>query len=53
MRAWFMDNNTTVDQREHHYLDPPEFVAMEYLDKLGVSHWKVINPRECNTQKHV
>ncbi|XP_038052093.1 1,2-dihydroxy-3-keto-5-methylthiopentene dioxygenase-like [Patiria miniata] len=40
VRAWHMDDSN-VDQREPHQLDPPQFVDFDYLKTLGVLYWKV------------
>ncbi|XP_074656835.1 acireductone dioxygenase-like isoform X2 [Tubulanus polymorphus] len=40
MRAWFMDT-IDADQRELHMTDPPQFVALEDLKKLGLLYWKL------------
>ncbi|KAL4218179.1 Ard4p [Mactra antiquata] len=41
VRAWFMDNDTSVDQREPHQLDPPQPVTLETLADLGVLYYNV------------
>ena len=41
VRAWYMDEDTTVDQRQPHMLSPPKFVELTYLEKLGVLYRKV------------
>lgn len=44
VRAWFMDNDTTTDQRKEHQLDPPQFVDLKTLyEKTGVEYFKVIS----------
>lgn len=42
VRAWYMDNNLTIDQRESHHLDPPKIVDLDKLKELGVLYWQVI-----------
>ncbi|GJQ82796.1 hypothetical protein Trydic_g13499 [Trypoxylus dichotomus] len=40
VRAWFMDNDTSVDQREEHHLNPPRYVSLEELQQLtGVEYF--------------
>ena len=41
VRAWYMDDDTTVDQRQPHMLSPPKFVELTDLEKLGVLYRKV------------
>ena len=41
VRAWYMDDDTTVDQRQPHMLDPPKFVELPDLEKIGVLYYKV------------
>lgn len=38
VKAWYMDTSD-ADQRLSHQLDPPEFVSLENLEKLGVLYW--------------
>ncbi|KAG0409760.1 hypothetical protein HPB47_013115 [Ixodes persulcatus] len=41
VQAWYMDSDTTTDQREEHQLDPPVPVSIdEVRDKSGVLYWK-------------
>ena len=37
VKAWLMDSNVEVDQREPHYLEP---VPLEVISELGVLHWE-------------
>lgn len=39
LEAWYMDDDTTVDQREEHRLNPNEPASLEALQKLGVLYW--------------
>jgi 1,2-dihydroxy-3-keto-5-methylthiopentene dioxygenase len=39
VRAWYMDSDTNSDQRWEHQTEPPEFVSLEELKKLGVEYW--------------
>ena len=39
LEAWYMDDDTTVDQREEHRLNPNEPASLEVLQKLGVVYW--------------
>lgn len=32
-------DDSDADQRLSHHLDPPEYVSLDYLEKLGVSYW--------------
>ncbi|XP_002399605.4 1,2-dihydroxy-3-keto-5-methylthiopentene dioxygenase [Ixodes scapularis] len=42
VQAWYMDSDTTTDQREEHQLDPPLPVSIdEVRDKSGVLYWKL------------
>lgn len=34
--AWYMDDDTSSDQRNEHHKNPPEYVSREVLDSLGV-----------------
>ena len=36
-----MNDDTTVDQRQPHMLNPPKFVELEALEKIGVLYYKV------------
>lgn len=38
VRAWYMDDSDE-DQRLSHQKDPPEFVSIEKLKKIGVEYW--------------
>ena len=40
VRAWFMDDSAE-DQRKPHMTDPPQFVSLEDLKKLGVLYFEV------------
>ena len=37
--AWYMDDDTTMDQREEHRLKPNKPATLEDLQTLGVLHW--------------
>jgi len=39
LEAWYMDDDTTLDQREEHRLNPNEPASLEALQKLGVLYW--------------
>ena len=39
LEAWYMDDDTTTDQREEHRLQPNQPVSLEVLQKLGVLYW--------------
>ncbi|KRT84487.1 hypothetical protein AMK59_1920, partial [Oryctes borbonicus] len=42
VRAWFMNNDSAVDQREEHHLDPPKYVSLEELQHLtGVEYFNL------------
>jgi hypothetical protein len=42
VRAWYMDNDTTSDQRSEHQLDPPQFLDLKTLyERTGVEYFKV------------
>uniref|UniRef100_A0A224YPW9 Acireductone dioxygenase n=1 Tax=Rhipicephalus zambeziensis TaxID=60191 RepID=A0A224YPW9_9ACAR len=42
VRAWYMDEDSSVDQREEHQLDPPVPVSLDELrEKSGVLYWKL------------
>jgi ARD/ARD' family len=42
VRVWFMDDDTTSDQRLEHQRDPPEFIDVKQLFELtGVEYFKV------------
>lgn len=43
VRAWYMDDDTNADQRLEHQTDPPKFVSLEQLKRLGVEYWR-FNP---------
>lgn len=43
VRAWFMNYDTSVDQREPHQFDPPRPVSLDDLQKLGVLYYKIEN----------
>ena len=40
LQAWYMDDDTTVDQREPHKQDPSVEVKQNVLDELGVLSWE-------------
>lgn len=40
VRAWYMDDSTT-DQRETHMTQPPNFVSLDELKKIGVNYWQI------------
>ena len=40
VRAWFMDDSSE-DQRKPHMTDPPQFVSLDDLKKLGVLYFEV------------
>ena len=40
LQAWYMDDDTTVDQREPHKQDPSVEVKQNLLDELGVLSWE-------------
>lgn len=42
VRAWYMDDSTT-DQRETHMTQPPNFVSLDELKKIGVNYWQVMD----------
>jgi len=42
VRAWYMDDSTT-DQREAHMTEPPNFVSLDELKKIGVNYWQVMS----------
>ncbi|KAH9373754.1 hypothetical protein HPB48_016600 [Haemaphysalis longicornis] len=47
VRAWYMDDDLTVDQREEHQLSPPVPASLDEIrSKSGVLYWKV-----CDTTK--
>ncbi|KAH3709198.1 acireductone dioxygenase-like [Dreissena polymorpha] len=39
--SWYMDNDTSVDQREPHQQNPPRPVSLEHLANLGVLYFKI------------
>ncbi|XP_050039079.1 acireductone dioxygenase [Dermacentor andersoni] len=42
VRAWYMDDDLSTDQREEHQLDPPVPVALDEIrEKSGVLYWKL------------
>ncbi|CRK99563.1 CLUMA_CG012878, isoform A [Clunio marinus] len=42
VRAWFMDDDTTTDQRLEHHRNPPEYVDLQKLFELsGVEYFKL------------
>ncbi|KAH7969941.1 acireductone dioxygenase [Rhipicephalus sanguineus] len=42
VRAWYMDDDSSIDQREEHQLDPPVPVSLDELrEKSGVLYWKL------------
>ncbi|XP_056640349.1 acireductone dioxygenase [Diorhabda sublineata] len=42
VRAWYMDNDTSSDQRLEHHKSPPEFVNIDDLFKIsGVEYFKL------------
>lgn len=42
VRVWLMDDNTSVDQREPHHRDPPQFLTVDELRKsTGVEYFEV------------
>jgi len=41
VRAWYMDDDETHDQRESHMTTPPQFVNVDTLQSFGVNYWKV------------
>ncbi|KAH6935985.1 hypothetical protein HPB50_012074 [Hyalomma asiaticum] len=42
VRAWYMDDDLSTDQREEHQQDPPLPVSLdEVRDKSGVLYWKL------------
>uniref|UniRef100_A0A2R5LHW8 Acireductone dioxygenase n=1 Tax=Ornithodoros turicata TaxID=34597 RepID=A0A2R5LHW8_9ACAR len=42
VRAWYMDDDTTTDQREEHQLNPPVPLSLdEVREKSGVLYWKL------------
>lgn len=42
VRAWFMDTDTTSDQRLEHHKNPPEFISIEKVHELtGVEYFQV------------
>eukprot|EP00595_Chromulina_sp_UTEXLB2642_P000506 CAMPEP_0196761326 /NCGR_PEP_ID=MMETSP1095-20130614/532_1 /TAXON_ID=96789 ORGANISM="Chromulina nebulosa, Strain UTEXLB2642" /NCGR_SAMPLE_ID=MMETSP1095 /ASSEMBLY_ACC=CAM_ASM_000446 /LENGTH=114 /DNA_ID=CAMNT_0042110725 /DNA_START=43 /DNA_END=384 /DNA_ORIENTATION=- len=42
IEAWYMDDDTTNDQRLPHKQSPNKPVTFEQLEKLGVLHWSNI-----------
>lgn len=38
VKAWFMDDSD-LDQRLPHHVDPPEYVSLDMLKEIGVEHW--------------
>ena len=41
VRAWYMDESTAEDRNEPHMLNPPKFVDIKYLEKLGILYFQV------------
>jgi len=41
LEAWYMDNDTTTDQREEHRQEPNQPCSMQTLASLGVLYWKM------------
>ena len=41
VRAWYMDESTAEDRNEPHMLNPPKFVDVKYLEKLGILYFQV------------
>ncbi|KAH7954459.1 hypothetical protein HPB49_018759 [Dermacentor silvarum] len=42
VRAWYMDDDLSTDQREEHQLEPPVLVSLdEVREKSGVLYWKL------------
>ncbi|CAG9861940.1 unnamed protein product [Phyllotreta striolata] len=42
VRAWYMDDDTTADQRLEHHKTPPEFIGLDDLLKLtGVEYFQL------------
>ncbi|KAK3584381.1 hypothetical protein CHS0354_001714 [Potamilus streckersoni] len=40
VRAWIMDNDS-CNQRQPHMTDPPQFIDLDGLKKIGVLYWKI------------
>ncbi|XP_013381806.1 1,2-dihydroxy-3-keto-5-methylthiopentene dioxygenase [Lingula anatina] len=41
VRAWYFDNDEEGNKKLPHMTDPPQFVDLEGLKKIGVLYWKV------------
>ena len=41
VRAWYMDESTAEDRNEPNMLNPPKFVDVKYLEKLGILYFQV------------
>ena len=41
VRAWYMDDDTSVDRREDHMRNPPKFVDLKELEELGILYFQV------------
>ena len=41
VRAWYMDDDSSVDKRKPHQTDPLKAVTVEDLKKLGIIYYEV------------
>ena len=43
LEAWYMDDDTETDQRLPHHKNPPEYVSVDEVAKLGILFWDGLN----------